>query len=439
MVKPYLTRYLARALSHPLRAKVYQKWWQVKSLLSPQLKKAEVFLKADDPYSYLLIQVLPELNRRFNIEWAVYIVNSLQAEMFPEPELWHANACTDAIQLANLYELSVPKQQNLSPDSVNFATAALLNVQQDEHVLEKMKQIFEDLWQGKQNQIATISEAHQQRLANNELTLAKRGHYLPATIGYFGEWFWGLDRLDHFERKLIAIGNDKGDNKVTFNRTYANFCRPFDCSEVIAKNKSEPVTLYYSIRSPYSHLALHRCIKLTQHYNIPLVVKPIIPMIMRGLAVPSTKKFYIFFDTKREADKHNIEYGFVADPLGDGVRRCYALYEYAQQQGRAIEFLLSYSNAVNAEGILSETNSGLRIIVERAGLDWTTALDILNKSQWQTNWPYWAHANEAELKQANLWGVPSIKYGEQTVWGQDRLEFIEQSIRDRLLYKQSTL
>lgn len=37
--------------------------------------------------------------------------------------------------------------------------------------------------------------------------------------------------------------------------------------------------------------------------------------------------------------------------------------------GRDIEYMRTYARAVNAEGIRSETDEGLKIVVERAGLD----------------------------------------------------------------------
>ena len=32
------------------------------------------------------------------------------------------------------------------------------------------------------------------------------GHYLGATFYYGGEWYWGIDRLHHLERRLQTLG-----------------------------------------------------------------------------------------------------------------------------------------------------------------------------------------------------------------------------------------
>ena len=147
-------------------------------------------------------------------------------------------------------------------------------------------------------------------------------------------------------------------------------------------------------------------------------------MLMRGQSVPDAKKWYIFHDTKREANKLGIPYGFVADPLGPGVERCYALFEYARSLGRETDYMLAYARAVNAEGIRSETDAGLKMIVERAGLDWQKAKALLNDQSWRE----WAENNRKAMYDCGLWGVPSFRYGEVSCWGQDRLWVIEKSI-----------
>jgi len=144
--------------------------------------------------------------------------------------------------------------------------------------------------------------------------------------------------------------------------------------------------------------------------------------------VPKTKGLYITADVKREADKYGIPFGRIADPLGAGVERCYALFDYAQSHGLGWSFLHSCASGVWAEGILSESDSGLQKLVERAGLNWSQAWPLLSDDSWRL----WAQDNLAELYGHNLWGVPSLVYGNTKVFGQDRLERIEQAIIDDL-------
>ena len=63
--------------------------------------------------------------------------------------------------------------------------------------------------------------------------------------------------------------------------------------------------------------------------------------------VPKSKRMYILYDVNREASALRIPFGKVADPLGRGVERCYALYEYAKKnqfKGTDDSSILEYSN-----------------------------------------------------------------------------------------------
>tara|TARA_B110000090_G_scaffold184973_1_gene212701 strand:- start:402 stop:965 length:564 start_codon:yes stop_codon:yes gene_type:complete len=182
------------------------------------------------------------------------------------------------------------------------------------------------------------------------------------------------------------------------------------------------------MRSPYSYLALVRARQLADHYQVPLEVKPVLPMVMRRMQVPKTKSGYITADVKREADKYGIPFGRIADPLGAGVERCYALFAYAQSYGLGLSFLQSCAEGVWSQGILAESDSGLQQMVERAGLDWNQARPLLDDDSWRL----WAQDNLAELYGHDLWGVPSLVYGATKVFGQDRLDRIEQGIIEDL-------
>ena len=50
-----------------------------------------------------------------------------------------------------------------------------------------------------------VSAAASHVTASNALR-QKLGHYLGATFFYAGEWYWGIDRLHHLERRLQDLG-----------------------------------------------------------------------------------------------------------------------------------------------------------------------------------------------------------------------------------------
>jgi len=146
-------------------------------------------------------------------------------------------------------------------------------------------------------------------------------------------------------------------------------------------------------------------------------------MLMRGLNVPSDKKWYIFKDACREARSAKIRYGKVADPLGKATENCYAIFEYALAHDKAIEWMRAFAVAVNAEGVSGATEKGLEKICHTAGLDWQKARQYLANKDWQSR----CTENEKILSRYGFWGVPCFRYGDLFFWGQDRLWLLNQS------------
>lgn len=432
-------RYVAKVISSDSIKSLSQTIWQVRQSLLSSKPKVNVWLRVDDPYSYILVQVLPELAERYKVDWQFFLTSQLPQDMYPETKMWHQNAWQDIALLAQLYQIKPPAYQPQLTNENSATTAKLLELQIRQDTApdwKKVRELFNQLWVQGQEQRVELSQEQLNTLDKNATDLSKAGHYLTATMQFQGNWYWGVDRLDHLESRLNELKLNSKDATVVFNKTYAGFCHPFAPEQLNTAQAEQPLELYFSIRSPYSHLALERCVKLTEHYGVSLIIKPVIPMIMRGLPVPRNKKFYIFHDTKREANKLGIDYGFVADPLGAGVERCYVLFQYAQQENKATEYLLSYSRGVNAEGIMSETDTGLKIIVERAGLNWQKARAILQDPEQCNCWRDWAQEHQDELQQLGLWGVPTMRYDNTVVWGQDRIWVIEQAIRQHMLQPQ---
>jgi len=426
---PWLARALSSTWTHILRRCIYS----VQARVRGETDLVLVFVNPRDPFGLPLLQALTQLQKHFMVRFQLHTVWQLDEEMYPEPELWRLWAQQDATRISTLYNLDPPDRPTL-PSQNEFLTAAvrLLEAEQANDGLLSAARTMSDLW-GKNGHNASdteFSEHHQQTLSENEQKLRRLGHYQGSMTYYLGEWFWGVDRLDHLERSLIDQGLSRETSvDITFTQTWAGVgSTPVGLPEGLEDHPASdtPLEVFFSIRSPYSYLGLERAITLAHNWNVPLRLRPVLPMLMRGQSVPDAKKWYIFHDTKREALKLGISYGFVADPLGPGVERCFALFEYARSLGREIEYMRSYARAVNAEGIRSETDEGLRIIVERAGLDWPKAKALLADQSWRE----WAEDNRKAMYGCGLWGVPSFRYGAASCWGQDRLWVIEDEIKN---------
>src|SRR4051794_31239561 len=106
------------------------------------------------------------------------------------------------------------------------------------------------------------------------------------------------------------------------------------------------VDFYFSFRSPYSYLAAPRAFALADRYDVEVRFRGVIPMAMRGQAVPPSKRLHTLRDVKREAERLGMPFGRVHDPIGEGAMRCLLVSEHAADRGREREFVLEASRAI---------------------------------------------------------------------------------------------
>tara|TARA_R110000868_G_scaffold108978_1_gene296961 strand:- start:169 stop:660 length:492 start_codon:yes stop_codon:yes gene_type:complete len=162
-------------------------------------------------------------------------------------------------------------------------------------------------------------------------------------------------------------------------------------------------------------------------------------MVMRGVPATREKGFYIFMDAAREAREAGVPYGRFYDPIGEPARRCYSLYPWAVAQGKGNELLSSFLTHAFARGTNTNSDRGLRKVVESAGLDWQAAAVHLG----QPGWEQLLEDNRLAMYQAGLWGVPSFRLLDESgaqllaLWGQDRLWLIARAIRRQLRLREA--
>ncbi|WP_342631574.1 DsbA family protein [Marinobacter alkaliphilus] len=427
--KADLMPWFARALSSAPRYSLQHIVQSAHARIRGEQDLARVFINPRDPFGLPLLQALIHLQNHYRVRFRIHTVWRLDDDMFPEPALWSVWAQQDANRLARLYDFTPPNRPTPPSEAeLTSATARLLAAEKTPEALAAALTIFDELWHSTTGE-ASAAIPDEAVLSENETMLRRLGHYQGSMVWYLGDWFWGVDRLDHLERSFIRQGlNRHAADTLTFTRTWIDLTRHATALPGGHPAAATSLEVFFSIRSPYSYLGLERAIQLADAWKIPLRLRPVLPMLMRGQSVPDAKKWYIFHDTKREANKLGIPYGFVADPLGPGVERCYALFEYARSLGREIDYMRTYARAVNAEGIRSETDAGLKLIVERAGLDWHKARTLLHDESWRD----WAEGNRQAMYECGLWGVPSFRYGQVSCWGQDRLWVIEEAIKKRV-------
>jgi 2-hydroxychromene-2-carboxylate isomerase len=341
------------------------------------------FHQVDDPYSHLMLQVLPALAANYRIELARHLVPPPSDAAAPDRERLQAWSRRDAQDLAAAIGLAFvdPFESALSEATAEQTTAAL--------------------------------EA-------GAALRRKLGHYLGATLYFEGEWYWGVDRLGYLERRLRSAGLARTADESSIVELPRVGCRHRPT------NGHRPELHFFcSLRSPYTYLAVARVRRLADCYGAGLRLRFVLPMVMRGLPVPREKRLYILRDAKREAESLGLPFGRIVDPVGVPTQRGLAVLHHAIEAGNGPPFLDSFMRGVWSEGIDAGSDGGLRRIAARAAMDEASVTAALGDASWREV----AQANREDMLEHGLWGVPSFRVDDNPArWGQDRLWQVERDL-----------
>ena len=398
--------------------------------------RVEYFHQVDEAYSDLTAQVLERFAQRYDIELHCHLVRGQEGKNAPEPEMLASLARYEAHLIAPGYGLCFPQRPDPpEPEHVVVATQ-ILAAQSSEDFPRVVAAVSPALWQGDDAALKRLAVAHGSASADAAAAAVSAGtekrkalrHYSGAMLYYGGEWYWGVDRLYHLEMRLAALGADRSPGE--------SLIAPRPDMDLAGHTDQGRYTLelYASLRSPYTAVIFDRAVAFAQHAGVELKLRPVLPMVMRGVPATREKGMYIFMDAAREARVAGVPYGNFYDPIGDPARRCYALYPWAASQGKGVELCSSFLRHAFALGVNTNNDRGLRKVVEAAGLDWGAA----QAHRQDTAWEALLEDNRQTMYAAGLWGVPSFRLlnpaGEALLatWGQDRLWLVAHTLRDAL-------
>jgi 2-hydroxychromene-2-carboxylate isomerase len=428
-LKNRLMPHVARALSSQRLLEWRRKAFDLARKLTGRKHVLTFYFRPDDPYSYLMAQRLQEFVEHFRLQLKPVTLLYLDDSLYPARDMLDELAPEDAHRLARLHKLEFPDDWAMPDPKAITQAARLLIAHENDPMgyLRLARQSADAIWQGNLERIDYLSRHHDCETSDKaELTLQARrekflrdGHYLTATIHYAGEWYWSLERLDHLANRLIKLGLGAGVAPHQYD-----VAKRAKMKKKVPQVAGRTLEMFFSFRSPYSYLALERAWQLADFYQMKLKIRPVLPMVMRGLAVPKAKKFYILKDAAREAALYDVPFGKVADPVGAGVERCMALWPFAEKEQRLREFFLAAGRAIWSDGINVATDRGLARVCADAGLDWNRARRWLADDGWRAE----AEHNRDDMMALGCWGVPTFNYYGKAVWGQDRFAVIESLI-----------
>jgi 2-hydroxychromene-2-carboxylate isomerase len=392
--------------------------------ISGQAHVVSVFLQLDDPYSYILSHYLPSLASNYDIEIRLYLTQARGDDYQPEPDMLAEYAVADCTRLAS--ELGIPflDKGNLPPTEYRVgltnAIAALQGTDAFDHELIQALEVF---WRGDSTAAASMSSAATTEgvaaivISDSQRLLEKLGHYNTAMLHYAGEWFWGVDRLHYLLDRLNELGAVSSSAPDPLLASIEQTMRiSLPIKPPSAAKELPPIEFFHSFRSPYSYVALEQTFAIADAFGIELKVRPVLPMVMRGMQVPQAKLLYIVRDTFREAIRRNVPFGNFADPIGSGIERCLAVFRYAESEHRERDFLLNAGRAIWAEATDVATDPGMRKVTGRSGLFWPEAKAAMQGDDWREE----VEGNRESMMDSGSWGVPTTRMGDFVVWGQDR-------------------
>jgi 2-hydroxychromene-2-carboxylate isomerase len=400
----------------------------------------EYFHQVDDGYSHLAAQLLQRMKARYDIELECHLVNGPQGKNAAEPELLLQLSRHDAALIAPGYGLHFPRCDEPPALHLVDLAAAILANQDSPGFIECAAGVSQALWRSDADKLEQLAgqygradaSACKRRLDAGMARRHELSHYSGAMFYYEGEWYWGVDRLYHLEQRFSELGIDRDAGAPLLAP------RPDIESGPLKDKGNLTLEVYPSLRSPYTAISFDRAVKLARDTGVNLAVRPVLPMVMRGVPATRQKGIYIFQDTAREARAAAVPFGNFYDPIGDPARRGYSLFPWAVAQGKGNELISAFLRCAFAMGINLNRERGLRKAVEMAGLDWRAAKTIVGAPGWENL----LEENRLSMYRSGLWGVPSFRLLDEggkellALWGQDRLWLLGQEIQRQLAARQ---
>ena len=415
-------RLASSALTSPLTRDARRAAQAIRRRLSGARPTVHYFHQADDPYSHLAAQTLLSLARRYDVDVAPYLVPPPDDAAAPQRARLADYALRDAARVSRRYGLNYPDLAKLPGEAMlTAALAALTAAIRSGNFAEAAPKIGWALWSGAAVPAAprTTPDDVARALEEGAELRGRLGHYLGAMFYFEGEWYWGVDRLHHLETRLAGMGLDR--------QAGATGIAPYqrESASPAIDAKGAVVDCFFSFRSPYSYIALPRIARLVRSSGAELRLRYILPMVMRGLPVPTVKRLYIMRDCKREADMVELPFGRTVDPVGKGVERALAVLHRLTLQGTGVAFAESALQGAFADGIDLASDEGLFAVARRAGVSDEDVRAAFADESWRPA----AEQNRAALFEAGLWGAPTFRVNDMPAhWGQDRIWALEEDL-----------
>jgi 2-hydroxychromene-2-carboxylate isomerase len=188
---------------------------------------------------------------------------------------------------------------------------------------------------------------------------------------------------------------------------------------------TEPVRMYFAFRSPYSWMATERVAQEGIAIDPVAFIKPPAGTPPPNPITSPAKGAYVARDVVRLAKRLGFDFA-LPDPFDVDFSRPNNVFQLANEEDRALAFMLAAYRARFVEGRNISEDDVLCDIAVEAGLDPDATLvaadsaDLRARSLMEL---------EKTLETDRPFGVPFFVYQGEPFWGQDRIDLLLEAIR----------
>lgn len=185
------------------------------------------------------------------------------------------------------------------------------------------------------------------------------------------------------------------------------------------------VVCYFSFRSPYSCLAIYRLTKIIDQLPVDFDFLHIFPPPGNTLSseLNPAKLSYIRRDIGRIASAYGYSMRF-PKPFDINWVVPHAAYLYAQERGKALDFINAMYTERFINGMNLEEESTIASVAGECDLDSGECTRASRDEEYHLR----VKNEMASISGGKLFGVPTFIYGKNRYWGNDRLEWLLRDI-----------
>ena len=459
MIKNRLINFFSKKeITAPIRNKMMMNWSNEKNFYNQRKAKEKLRVKEgrphtvfyfhslSDPYAHLTIQVIKKLISNFNIVLEIFFISEPSENFTPEKTMYRKHCLKDSKEIAPFYGLIFEAKEFYLKENEKLAYKILdhfSDINQDDYI-DLIFKVSSLLWDnnitGLNEITSNLSDKERELLSKKIIDINIKGdkkiqsleYYFSASFHYEGENYWGIDRLGYLEERLIELGLKKNNSDKNIVKKLEKY--KFDSNQIIKKDNSLILEFFPSLNSPYTYISFKRVKRLIDSYPIKLLMKPVLPMLMRNMKIPTHKGKYILSDSAREGRKYGSIIKDIYSPIGSPANKAYSLFPIIDSYGLGFRYLEELTKASFFYGINIGNEEFLEKLSKDLGLPWDKIRVELNTDNWRSI----LEKNLKDMYSGNSWGVPSFKLtnfdnsNPYYQWGQDRLWLIENEIIDRL-------